>query len=94
MGERRGNKGEGRSDKVNHLRRPIKKKETNKKAFVCSQAFIGRFSAAAVTEDRMLIKRRQETGSVGLPLSGFSQDRRSHASLTPPLPRPLLPALR
>lgn len=44
--KRKGNEGEGRADKVNHLR-PVKNKEAQ--TFICGKAFIGCFKRAEIT---------------------------------------------
>lgn len=80
--EEEGGLGRGWADKVPHLS-PIKNKEAQ--TFICGQAFIGSFKSTEITESKMLIKWRQEMGSMGLLLSCFNQDWRSHRPPAPPL---------
>lgn len=79
--------GAGVADKVPHLR-PIKNKEAQ--TFICGRAFIGCFKSAEITESKMLIKWRQEMGSVGLLLSCFSGPIRAPPP-PPSLTQSLLP---
>lgn len=71
------NEGGEQEDKVPHLC-PIKSKEEAQTS-ICNKAFIRSFKRPEITESKMLIKWRQEMGSVGLLLSRFSRDRGSHS---------------